>query len=226
MCWSPDADLIAGGVIAGLGIGALAGVRRWTDVPLAALPLLLGTHQMVESVVWRGQEGTVSPSVASSARVVWAVIALPLLPLLIPVAVLLASSSAAITVRRQLLVLTGVGTAASVTLAVAVARGPVDAHVHGHTLAYTVGIPAAPLVIAAYLTATLGALLLAEDHTIRTLGVVCTIGSAACFLVWRLAFASTWCALAAVASLILLRWAWQSRPMTHPSRLDGTRLQE
>ncbi|WP_194892518.1 DUF6629 family protein [Catenulispora pinisilvae] len=226
MCWSPDADLIAGGVIAALGVGALAGVRRRTDLPLAALPLLLGTHQMVESVVWRGQEGTVSPSVASSARVVWAVIALPLLPLLVPVAVLLASSSAAATVRRQLVFLTGLGTATSITLAFALARGPVKAHVHGHTLAYTVGIPAAPLVVAGYLVATLGALLVAEDRTIRTLGVVCTIGSVACFLIWRLAFASTWCALAAVASLILLRWAWRSRPMTRPSGLDGMRLQD
>lgn len=217
MCWSPDADIAVGSVITAVGAGGLAGVRRWTNAPMAALTLLLGLHQMIESVVWRGEEGTVSSATASAARIAWAVIALPLLPLMVPVAVLLASASASAVVRRRLKILVGVGAATSAVLTFDVFSAPVVAHVHGHTLAYGVGVPAAPLVVAAYLAATLGALLQAEDRTIRVLGVVCTIGSVVCLLAWRLAFASTWCALAAVASLILLRWAWQRPTVSEPA---------
>src|SRR5260221_4318212 len=113
MCWSADADLAAGSVIVAIGVGCVAGVRRPRDVPLAALPLLLGLHQIIESFVWRGQDGTVSAATASTARTLWAVIAFPLLPLLVPWAVLLASSPAAQQVRRRLQALTAIGVATS-----------------------------------------------------------------------------------------------------------------
>jgi hypothetical protein len=48
-------------------VGGLAGIGRWTDAPMAALIPLLGAHQMIESVVWRGEEGTVWPAAASAA---------------------------------------------------------------------------------------------------------------------------------------------------------------
>lgn len=74
MCWSATADLVAGTAIAAVGVACVAQVRRARDLPLAALPLLLGAHQVIESVVWRSAGG------AGPATVAWAVIALPLLP--------------------------------------------------------------------------------------------------------------------------------------------------
>src|SRR5216683_2613588 len=153
MCWSADADLVAGSVIMAVGVGCVAGVRRSRDVPLASTP-------------------------------------------------------AAVRVRRRLQALVVVGAATSAVLAITLARHPVTARPLGHTIGYTIDVPMIPLVIAGYLAATLGALLLAPDPRIRALGVISAIGAAACFLVWELAFASTWCAVAAVASLVLLRWAW------------------
>jgi energy-converting hydrogenase Eha subunit E len=212
MCWSADADLAAGTVIMAVGVGCLAGVRRARDVPLAALPVLLGLHQVIESVVWRGLDDSVSASTAGTARTLWAVIAFPLLPLLVPLAVLLASSPAARSVRRRLQALTAVGAATAAILAVTMVRHPVATRPLGHTLGYSLHVPLSPLVIAGYLAATLGALLIAPDPAVRTLGVVASVGAAVCYLVWELAFASTWCAVAALASLVLLRWAWQPRP--------------
>ena len=218
MCWSADADLAAGSVIMAVGVGCVAGVRRPRDIPLAALPLVLGLHQIIESVVWRGQDGTVSASAADTARTLWAIIAFPLLPLLVPIAVLLASSPATREARRRLQALTVIGIATSAVLAVTLAQNPVTARVLGHTMGYNINVPASPLVIAGYLAATLGALLLAPDPTLRLLGAVTTVGAATCYLIWELAFASTWCAAAAVASVILLRWAWNPRPRPRPKR--------
>ncbi|CAO0825444.1 hypothetical protein SMICM17S_05459 [Streptomyces microflavus] len=81
MCWSATADLVAGSGIAAIGVVTLARTRRVRDLPLAALPLLLGAHQIVESVVWNADGGT------GPATLAWAVMALPLLALWVPLGV-------------------------------------------------------------------------------------------------------------------------------------------
>lgn len=54
MCWSATADLVAGTAV---GAVCVARVRRPRDLPLAALPLLLGVHQLVEAAVWHAGGG-------------------------------------------------------------------------------------------------------------------------------------------------------------------------
>jgi hypothetical protein len=197
MCWSATADLAAGGAVAAVGVVCVAHVRRVRDLPLAALPLLLGVHQMIESVVWR------DPSGAVSARIAWAVIALPVLPVLVPLGVLLAVRPP---VRRRVAPLLAVGVATAVGLGAGLAYEPVTAQVRGHTLGYGLGLPGAPLLIAGYLLATVGSLLVSGDRVLRLLGVVVAVGAALCAALWRLEFISTWCAFAAVVSVMMLWW--------------------
>src|SRR5437660_1607938 len=56
MCWSPTADLVAGCAITAVGALCVASTRRARDLPLATLPVLLGVHQLIESVVWRNAD--------------------------------------------------------------------------------------------------------------------------------------------------------------------------
>ncbi|AJF69249.1 DUF6629 family protein [Streptomyces vietnamensis] len=251
MCWSATADLWAGLGIGAVGVVSLASVRRPGDAPLAALPLLLGAHQLVEAAVWHAGGGT------GPATLAWAVIALPLLPLWVPLGVLTAARPATrprrsvpLTVagprflvppavarprllvppaanrsrllvpsaadRLRLLVPLAVGLATASVLAYRLATRPVSAETRGHTLGYTVDLPYAPLVLAGYLLATIGALLLARDRLLRILGLVTGAGAAVCALLWRTEFVSTWCALAAVASLLLLVWV-RRRPRSDPN---------
>lgn len=222
MCWSPNADLFAGGVVAALGVAAFgrtafAGRRR--DLALAALPLVLGAHQLIESAVWSGwQDGRVS----GAAVTAWAVIAFPLLPAYVPLAVALAAGRGR---RLRFVPFAAVGLAVSAVLAYAVASGPVTAEAVGHTMRYGVhALPVGWLVIAGYLFGTLGALLVSNQPDIRPLGTVGTIGAVVCGALWRFAFASTWCALAAVASLVVVRWAWRpARRVGRDRRADGSR---
>ncbi|CAM5665393.1 hypothetical protein GCM10010222_16390 [Streptomyces tanashiensis] len=204
MCWSAAADLWAGLGISAVGVASLASVRRPGDVPLAALPLLLGAHQIVEAAVWHAGGGT------GPATLAWAVIALPLLPLWVPLGVLTAARPAD---RPRLLVPLAVGLATTAVLAYRLATRPVSAEIRGHTLGYAVDLPHAPLVLAGYLLATVGALLLARDRLLRILGLLTGLGAAVCALLWRTEFVSTWCALAAVASLLLLVWVRGRRPV-------------
>ncbi|MER5202644.1 DUF6629 family protein [Streptomyces sp. NPDC002825] len=202
MCWSATADLWAGLGIGAVGVASLASVRRPGDAPLAALPLLLGAHQVVEAGVWHADGGT------GPATLAWAVIALPLLPLWVPLGVLSAARPAD---RPRLLVPLAAGLATAAFLAYRLAARPVSAEIRGHTLGYAVDLPYAPVVLAGYLLATVGALLLARDPLLRVLGLLTGAGALVCAFLWRTAFVSTWCALAALASLLLLAWV-RGRP--------------
>ncbi len=57
MCFSADADLAAGVVVTVIGVDAIRRARTPKELPLAALPLLFGIHQLVEAFVWWGLAG-------------------------------------------------------------------------------------------------------------------------------------------------------------------------
>ncbi|MFI9832276.1 DUF6629 family protein [Streptomyces sp. NPDC051913] len=197
MCWSATADLVAGTAVSAVGVACLARVRDPRDVPLAGLPLLLGAHQVVEALVWNSGGGS------GTATVVWAVIALPVLAFGVPVAVWCAATPRA---RRRLAVPLVAGAVTAAALAQALVSGPVTAEIRGHTMGYSIGLPHTPLLIAGYLLATVGSLLLSGDRRLFVLGLLMGGGALVCSALWRLEFVSTWCALAALCSVVLLGW--------------------
>lgn len=206
MCWSATADLVAGAGIACVGVACVARVRRTGDLPLAALPLLLGAHQLIEARVWQDGGGT------GPATLAWTVIALPLLVVWVPVAVVCAVPRQA-SVRLAVPLAAGVATATA--LAYSLATRPVRADIRGHTVAYVIGLPYADLLVAGYLLATIGALLLAGDRWLVGFGVLATVGAAVCWALWRLEFVSTWCAFAAVCSVVVFGWVRRRPTYSH-----------
>ncbi|MER5378534.1 DUF6629 family protein [Streptomyces sp. NPDC002553] len=197
MCWSATADVVAGVGVCAVGVACAARVRRAAELPLAALPLLLGAHQLVEAAVWASDGGR------GPATVVWAVIALPLLAVWVPAGTLCAAPPRA---RRRLLVPLAVGVSTAAVLGYALATGPVTAEIRGHTVGYAVGLSHPALLVAGYLAATVGALLLSGDRWLVGLGGLVAVGAAGCWALWRLEFVSTWCAVAAVCSVVLYGW--------------------
>ncbi|MDF9811189.1 DUF6629 family protein [Streptomyces sp. SPB162] len=197
MCWSATADLVAGAGIAAIGVACVARVRQPRDLPLAALPLLLGAHQIIEASVWRTDGG------AGPDTTAWAVIALPVLPVLVPFGVLLAAPGSA---RRLLALPAAVGLVTAMALAYFLATGTVTAEVRGHTVGYGVHLPRPSLIIAGYLLATIGSLLLSGDRWLWLLGGLVAAGAVICAAAWQLEFISTWCAFAAAASVVVLTW--------------------
>ncbi|MCI3935508.1 DUF6629 family protein [Streptomyces sp. AN091965] len=203
MCWSATADLVAGTGITAVGVATVArAARRPRDLPLAALPVLLGAHQLIEAVVWHHNGGT-GPAITA-----WAVIALPLLPLWVPAAVLCAAPPRA---HRRLLIPLAVGVATAAALAYALVTRTVSAEIRGHTVGYTLGLSHTGLTVTGYLLATIGSLLVSGDRVLSLLGVLTAIGAAVSVVLWRQEFISTWCAAAAVASVLLYHWAGRRR---------------
>jgi len=197
MCWSATADLVAGCGIAAVGVACVARTRKVGDLPLAGLPLLLGAHQVVESLVWRSGGG------AGPATVAWAAMALPLLALWVPVAVLCAPPPR---VRRRLMIPLAAGLATAAILSYNLATHSVTADIRGHTVGYVIDLPQAELLVAGYLLATVGSLLLSGDRVLVLLGGLVAVGAVVCWALWELEFVSTWCAFAAVCSVVMYGW--------------------
>ncbi|MFI1415076.1 DUF6629 family protein [Streptomyces sp. NPDC020707] len=208
MCFSATADLVAGCGIAAVGVACVARTRTAADLPMAALPLILGVHQIVESLVWRSGGGS------GPATVAWAAIALPLLAVWVPAAVLCVAPPSA---RRRLTIPLVAGLLTAAVLSYCLATHGVTAEIRGHTVGYAVSLPASELLVAGYLLATIGSLLLSGDRHLRVLGILVTVGAATCWALWEAEFISTWCAFAAVCSLVMYGWV---RGRSVPARVS------
>lgn len=136
---------------------------------------------------------------------VWAAIAFVVLPTLVPLGVLVSAWPRAVG-RWRLAACLAVGVVVSAVLGLDMADNGVTASAHGHVLDYELGIGAGWWMIGGYLVATLASPLLSPDRFVRWFGLAAFIGAVGCAAAWRFAFASTWCAYAAVLSVILLAW--------------------
>jgi uncharacterized protein DUF6629 len=207
VCFSPGVDGVAGLVIAAVGVDALRRVRRPAERPLAALPAVFAAHQLVEVFVWWGLQGRVPSAVGHSAAWVYLVIAFGVLPILVPVAVGALEPAAHL---RRTGALVALGTAVAVALTFAVVRGPVEATVAGHCIAYHVPLWHGGALAFLYVLATCGSLLVSDHGLVRRWGLVNL--AAVLVLVWvnRVGFISLWCVWAAVTSVAIAAYLRQA----------------
>ena len=199
MCFSPQADLVGGAVISAIGVDAVRNARsRHGHVVLATLPLLLGFHQIIEAFVWLGLQGHVPHDLERIALWAYLLIAFVVLPIFVPVAVLLNEPVR----RRQRIMapLVAVGMAVASILFVVMLRGPVNVRLRSYHLAYTIALSHGGLVVALYVTAICGTLLLSTRRRVFTFGIVNLVAVAVIAWLTVDGFASVWCGWAAISS--------------------------
>lgn len=198
MCFSPQADLVGGIAIGAIGIDTVRHARHAREVPLAALPLLLAAHQLVETFVWWGLQGKVPAEAGRVALWAYLIFAFGVLPVFVPAAVMAIEPMGR---RRWMMApFLVLGAAVSVTLLVAMIRGPVTASLGNHHIEYGISLSAGALVVGLYIVATCGSLVFSGYPHVTLFGAVNLV---AAIVLARLAtngFASIWCAWAAVAS--------------------------
>jgi hypothetical protein len=188
-----------GSAVVAIGVGGMLAARHRRDVPLAALPVLLGAHQLIESHIWAESPGT-GAQLHGDAVVAWTIIAFAVLPGLVPIALLRAERRR----RPSQWACAAVGLVVAGVMGYAVAQGSY-AHDRGHVMDYGAHVPLLPLVLVGYVIATIGPFLLSPEPTMRELGYALAVGATVAGLVDVLAFASIWCAFAAVVSLLVVR---------------------
>ncbi len=198
MCFSAQADLVGGTVITLLGVDAIRHVRERRELPIAALPILLGTHQLIETFVWWGLQGHVADDVGQVATWIYLFIAFVVLPPYVPYAVREIESRPSR--RRMMLPFLMLGAAVGLTLLVVLLRGPVTATLESYHLAYATSLAYGGFVVIAYVVATCGSLLLSSHRQVVIFGLVNLPVIVVLALLTTSGFASLWCAWAALAS--------------------------
>jgi hypothetical protein len=199
MCFSPEADLVGGIVIGAIGVDAVRNVhRRHGHVALAALPLLLGVHQIIEAFIWLGLQGHVPHQLERGALWAYLLIAFVVLPIFVPMAVLLIEPLRPRRWAMTPLIALGV-TVASILFA-AMLRGPVNVRLRPYHLAYSIELRYGGFIVALYVVAVCGTLLLSSSRRVVMFGIVNLAAIAVIAWLTIDGFASVWCVWAAISS--------------------------
>jgi hypothetical protein len=202
MCYSPEADLVAGIVVGAAGVYAIQNVDDRRNIGLAAIPLVLATHQLIEAVAWWSLEGRLPSAAGEFAIASYLVVALGIVPVLVPWAVMIAESDP----RRRRLMRTFValGVVVAAILAFGLATNPHHAEVAGRYIAYGTSTPGGALTVVLYAIATCGPLLMSSEHRLATFGKVNVGGFILLSLLLSNGLVSLWCVWAAVTSVVIV----------------------
>jgi hypothetical protein len=201
MCFSAEADIVAGMVVTVIGVDAVRQAKQPAERALAVLPMLLGAHLLVEAVVWWGLTDQVAWSTGRLAMWAYLAFALCVLPLLVPLTVRAMEPDPH---RRRLMAgLAVVGAAIVVVYLVGLVTEPVQVRIVGHHLEYDLGLRHGVLLAAVYAAVACGAPLLSSHRRIAEFGVANLVAVAALTWLQSNALTSLWCAWAAVASLAI-----------------------
>jgi hypothetical protein len=222
MCFSPQGDLAGGVVVMAIGVEAcrqLKGRREY--VALAALPLVLGAHQVDESLVWWGLQGHVPWSVGRVAMWAYLLFALVVLPVLAPLLVLFVEPRR----RRRWSIapFVALGAVVSAILLEAMLVGHPAARLGDAHLAYSIGLRHGVAVIGLYVLATCGPMLVSSHRDAVWFGVGNLLAVIVLARLCADGFTSLWCAYAAVlsAAIALHLRATQRRLAPVPAVVDA-----
>jgi hypothetical protein len=214
VCFSPQADVVGGLLIGTIGVDAVRHIRQRREfIALAWLPVLLGAHQFIEALVWLWLQGHVPRGIGHVALWAYLLIAFVVLPVFVPLAVIALEPTRR---RKQLMApFAVIGTAIAVILFVAMVRGPVGVKLAPYHLSYSIRPPDGLLIVAFYVVAVCGPLLLSGYRNVALFGIVNLV---AVIVIARLTisgFASVWCGWAAVSSAAITLHCRLAKPHPH-----------
>ena len=215
VCFSPQADVAGGVLICAIGIDAVRHIsQRREFIALAWIPVLLGAHQFIEALVWLWLQGHVPRGIGHVALWAYLLIAFVVLPVFIPLAVIAVEPTRR---RKQMMApFALLGAVIAVTLLAAMVRGPVGVKLAPYHLSYSLRVSDGFLVVALYVVAVCGPLLVSGYRNVALFGVVNLV---AVIVIARLTisgFASVWCGWAALTSAAITLHCRFARP--HPQR--------
>jgi hypothetical protein len=199
VCFSPEGDLAGGLVVTAIGIDACRHLRgRSNYLLLAATPLVLGAHQIDESLVWWGLQGHVPHLAGRIAMWIYLTIAFVVVPILVPLAILRLEPTA----RRRWVIAPffALGVAVATVLLVTMLRNPVTVKLGRFHLAYSIGLKHGLIIIGLYIVATCGSLLASGYRDIVIFGLANLVAVIVLARLTADGFASLWCFYAALAS--------------------------
>ena len=215
MCFSAAANFVGSTVLATMGVVTFMKVKHRRELLFAALPTMFAVHQFIEGFVWLGLDGVLSPAVTHAAGEAFVLYAQGLLPFLMPLSVFLFEPTVAR--RRSMVLFVVLGAGTSLYMLWALMTYPLQIFVEGNSIVYINKGTNYTTLAVLYVIATCGSLFFSKVRDMVIFGAANLIILLVVMAVKRYAFTSLWCAYAAVASVIVLAYFWNTR-FTRPLR--------
>ncbi|HEY1501304.1 MAG TPA: DUF6629 family protein [Acidobacteriaceae bacterium] len=216
MCFSATANFVGSGVLGALGVVTLTRVKHRRELLFASLPLLFAIHQFIEGFVWLGLDGRLSPTVTHDMGAAYMLYAQGLLPFLLPLAVLLFEPNGPS--RTRMVPFLVIGGATTLYILWALTAFPTEIFVRQNSIVYTNQGSSHIIIAVLYVIATCGSLFFSQVRAMVVFGIANLVILLVVDAIKQYAFTSVWCAYAAVASVIVLVYFWQSsghRPLRY-----------
>ncbi len=201
MCYSPEADLVAGLVVGAVGIDALYHADDRRRKTLAAIPLLLAAHQLMEAVAWWGLEGQGSRAAGDVAVSVFLLIALVVVPSVVPFAVM--RSEPNLRRRRRMVPFVVLGIAVAAVRLMGMATNPYGAAIGGRYIAYETVILGGGLTVALYGLAVCVPFLMSSQRRLVIFGLANVAALMVLSALLTSGLISLWCVWADVSSVVI-----------------------
>jgi hypothetical protein len=223
VCFSPEGDLVGGIVVTAIGVDAARHLRHRNDhLALAALPLLLGVHEIDEAFVWWGLQGVVPHGLGRAAMWIYLIVAFVVLPIFVPLVIMLLEPTA----RRRLRIMPflAIGAVVSAVLLETMLRNGPSVTLGAYHLAYSIGLQHGVVVIGLYIVATCGSLLASGFRHIVVFGLANLVAVSILARLSADGFASLWCFYAAVACgaiMLHMRYAKPHRATPYAILVDA-----
>ncbi|MFY9690972.1 MAG: DUF6629 family protein [Candidatus Acidiferrales bacterium] len=208
MCFSATANFVGSAALGAVGVVTLTKVKHRRELLFAALPTLFAVHQFIEGFVWLGLDGILSPTVAHDMGAAFMLYAQGLLPFLLPLSVMLFEPDRKD--RRRMLPFVVLGGGTALYILWALTAYPLQVYVRGNSIVYINQATNNTAVAVLYVIATCGSLFLSQIKPMVIFGVANLTILLIVMEVKRYAFTSLWCAYAAIASVIILAYFWNS----------------
>lgn len=208
MCFSATANFVGSAALGAVGVVTLTKVKHRRELLFAALPTLFAVHQFIEGFVWLGLDGILLPTVAHDMGAAFMLYAQGLLPFLLPLSVMLFEPDRKD--RRRMLPFVVLGGGTALYILWALTAYPLQVYVRGNSIVYINQATNNTAVAVLYVIATCGSLFLSQIKPMVIFGVANLTILLIVMEVKRYAFTSLWCAYAAIASVIILAYFWNS----------------
>ena len=192
-----------------MGVVTFMKVKHRRELLFAALPTMFAVHQFIEGFVWLGLDGVLSPAVTHAAGEAFVLYAQGLLPFLMPLSVFLFEPTVAR--RRSMVLFVVLGAGTSLYMLWALMTYPLQIFVEGNSIVYINKGTNYTTLAVLYVIATCGSLFFSKVRDMVIFGAANLIILLVVMAVKRYAFTSLWCAYAAVASVIVLAYFWNTR---------------
>jgi hypothetical protein len=226
-CLAAEVDLAAGLVIGAIAIDGLRFVEDRRKLVLAAVPLTLAIHQLIEVGAWWGLQGKVPEAVGTFSIYAYLAIALIVVPVLAPIGVFAAETDPVR--RRWMAPFVALGILTAIVLAGSMVAGPVSATLGSYAIDYRIVSLGPDWGGVVYVAAVAVPMLLSTRRLLVWLGVANLALVAGIGWLNANGYVSLWCGAAALQGVVIVhllrseagkRWGWPawSEPFRTGSR--------